>query len=676
MTDRGKYYITTAIAYASGKPHIGNTYEIILADAIARFKRQEGYDVQFQTGTDEHGQKIEDRANAAGVSPKEYVDKTAGEIRRIWDLMNTSYDFFIRTTDDFHEKQIQKIFRKMHDKGDIYLGEYKGMYCKECESFYTESQLVDGKCPLDGCDVEPASEPAYFFKMSKYADRLIEHINTHPEFIQPESRKNEMMNNFLLPGLQDLCVSRTSFSWGVPIDFAPGHVSYVWLDALANYITGVGYDADGNSTDQFKKFWPADLHLIGKDIVRFHTIYWPIFLMSLDLPLPKQIFGHPWLLQSGGKMSKSKGNVIYADDLAEIFNVDAVRYFCIHEMPFENDGVISYDLMVERWNSELANTMGNLVNRTIAMTNKYFGGTVRKTGVHDTEGIDADLAAVTAATVGKVTEKMDRLRVADALTEIFSLFKRCNKYIDETEPWKLARDPDAKDRLSQVLYDLLDSIQTGASLLASFMPETAERILAQINAPAAGYEDLAHTENYPAENKVTENPEILFRRLTMEEVTEKIDEQRKAAGLPSLAEMAAQEAAEAEKAEQAEKAAEAEPEVPELEHKETCTYDDFAKCEFRVGEIIKCEEVKKSKKLLCSQVNLGDKTVQILSGLRPQYTPEMMTGKKVMVIENLAPRKMAGLESQGMILCAEMPDGTLSIMVPEKSETPGGSPIS
>ncbi len=686
MANKGRYYITTAIAYASGKPHIGNTYEIILADAIARFKRQEGYDVHFHTGTDEHGQKIEDRANAAGVTPKEYVDKTAGEIRRIWDLMDTSYDFFIRTTDDFHEKQIQRIFRRMYEKGDIYLGEYKGMYCKECESFYTESQLVDGKCPLDGCDVEPASEPAYFFKMSKYADRLIEYINTHPEFIQPESRKNEMMNNFLLPGLTDLCVSRTSFSWGVPIDFAPGHVSYVWLDALANYITGIGYDANGNSSEEFAKYWPADLHLIGKDIIRFHTIYWPIFLMSLDLPLPKQVFGHPWLLQSGGKMSKSKGNVIYADDLAEIFNVDAVRYFCIHEMPFENDGVISYDLMVERWNSELANTMGNLVNRTIAMTNKYFGGVAADKGISDENGTDADLKSVIAGTVAKVEEKMDKLRVADALTEIFLLFKRCNKYIDETEPWKLAKDEASADRLSTVLYNLLDGIQTGATLLSSYMPSTAKKILEQINAPEISYEDLSHAGNYPKENKVTDAPEILFQRLKAEEVMERIDAQRKAHGLPTLAELEAREKAEAEAAAQKSTdtaAAEAAAaggsagggEIT-YEHRPECTYDDFMKCEFRVGEIKACEEVKKSKKLLVSQVDLGDKTVQILSGLRPHYTPEMMVGKKVMVIENLAPRKMAGLESQGMILCAEAPDGSLSIMVPDKDSVPGGSGIS
>ena len=677
MGNKGKYYITTAIAYASGKPHIGNTYEIILADAIARWKRQEGYEVQFQTGTDEHGQKIEDRANAAGMSPKEFVDRTAGEIRRIWDLMNTSYDFFIRTTDDFHEKQIQKIFRKMYEKGDIYLGEYKGMYCKECEAFYTESQLINGKCPLDGCDVEPASEPAYFFKMSKYADRLIDYISTHPEFIQPESRKNEMMNNFLLPGLTDLCVSRTSFSWGVPIDFAPGHVSYVWLDALANYITGIGYDADGHSTEQFEKFWPADLHLIGKDIIRFHTIYWPIFLMSLDLPLPKQVFGHPWLLQSGGKMSKSKGNVIYADDLADIFNVDAVRYFCIHEMPFENDGVISYDLMIERWNSELANTMGNLVNRTVAMSNKYFGGAVCDRGVADDQGIDEDLKRFVAAAVGKVTEKMDRLRVADALTEVFNLFKRCNKYIDETEPWKLAKDEAAQDRLRTVLYNLLDSIQTGATLLHAYMPETSEKILAQIGAELIPYDDLSRNGNYPKENQVTSAPEILFARLKPEEVMERIDEQRRAKGLPTLKELEEQERAAAEAAEAAKTAEEAgRTEEPVYEHRPECTYDDFAKCEFRIGEIKACEEVKKSKKLLCSQVDLGDRTVQILSGLRPHYTPEMMVGKKVVVIENLAPRKMAGLESQGMILAAEGPDGTLSVLVPDRDGIPGGSEIS
>ncbi len=675
MTKRGKYYITTAIAYASGKPHIGNTYEIILADAIARYKRQMGYDVHFQTGTDEHGQKIEERAEKAGMTPKEFVDKTSAEVRRIWDKMNTSYDFFIRTTDDFHEKQVQKIFRKLYDQGDIYKGSYEGMYCTECESFYTESQLVDGKCPLDGCEVHPAKEEAYFFRMSKYAPKLIDYINTHPDFIQPESRKNEMMNNFLLPGLQDLCVSRTSFSWGIPVDFDPKHVVYVWLDALANYATGVGYDADGHSSEEYYKWWPADLHLVGKDIIRFHTIYWPIFLMALGEPLPKQVFGHPWLLQAGGKMSKSKGNVIYADDLADVFNVDAVRYFCIHEMPFENDGVISYDLMVERWNSELANTLGNLVNRTIAMSNKYFGGKVTNKGVTDGNGIDDNFKSVIAGTVSRVEAKVDKLRMADAVTEVFNLFKRCNKYIDETEPWKLAKDPACADRLATVLYNLCDGIQTGATLLVSFMPETAEKILAQINAPQIDYDELGHAGNYPAENQVTDKPEILFQRLKLDEVMEKVDAQRKAQGLKSLKELEEEAEAEKKAAEKAKQEKTSEKEASEYTHKPECTYDDFAKCEFRVGTIVKCEEVKKSRKLLCSQVDLGDKTVQILSGLRPQYTPEMMTGKKVMVITNLAPRKMAGLESQGMILCAEMPDGTLSIMTPDKAETPGGSEI-
>ncbi len=662
MANKGKYYMTTAIAYASGKPHIGNTYEIILADAIARFRRQEGYDVFFQTGTDEHGQKIENRAKENGKTPKAYVDETAGEIKRIWDLMNTSYDKFIRTTDADHEKQIQKIFKKLYDQGDIYKGYYEGMYCTECESFYTESQLVDGKCPLDGCEVHPAKEEAYFFKMSKYADALMKHIEEHPEFIQPESRKNEMVNNFLKPGLQDLCVSRTSFTWGIPVDFDPKHVTYVWLDALCNYITGIGYDADGNYSDLYKKNWPADLHLIGKDIIRFHTIYWPIFLMALGEPLPKQVFGHPWLLQSGGKMSKSKGNVIYADDLAELFNVDAVRYFCLHEMPFENDGVISYDLMVERWNSELANTMGNLVNRTIAMSNQYFGGKVVNTGVSDDQGIDEDMKQTVAGTVAKVEAKMEKLRVADAVTEVFNLFKRCNKYIDETEPWKLAKDESAKARLATVLYNLLDGIETGASLLSSFMPETAEKILAQIQAPQIAYEDLSHTGNYPAEGQVTDHPEILFTRLKLNDVMAKVEAQQKKNGI---------------KPQQEEKEEEKPAETAEVSytHKEVCTYDDFARCEFRVGEIIASEEVKKSKKLLCSQVNLGDKTVQILSGLRPQYTPDQMIGKKVMVIENLAPRKMAGLESQGMILCAEGPDGKLSIMVPDDASVPGGSEI-
>ncbi len=660
MKNRGPYYMTTAIAYASGKPHIGNTYEIILADAIARYKRQMGYDVFFQTGTDEHGQKIEDRAKKAGMTPKAYVDQTAGEIKRIWDLMGTSYDKFIRTTDDDHEKAIQNIFTKLYEKGDIYKGYYEGMYCQECEAFYTPSQLTeDGKCPICGEDVHEAKEEAYFFKMSKYADRLMEHIETHPEFIQPESRKNEMINNFLKPGLQDLCVSRTSFEWGIQVPFDPKHVTYVWLDALCNYITGIGYDAV-NDNEQFNKLWPADLHLIGKDIVRFHTIYWPIFLMALDLPLPKQVFGHPWLLQSGGKMSKSKGNVIYADDLADLFNVDAVRYFCIHEMPFENDGVISYDLMVERWNSELANTMGNLVNRTIAMSNKYFGGKVENKNVTDDQGVDEDLKKVISETVIKVEGKMDKLRIADSLTEVFNLFKRCNKYIDETEPWKLAKDEASADRLATVLYNLLDGITTGATLLSSYMPETAEKILAQINAEKIDYDELTHAGNYPQSNQVTDAPEILFQRLKLEEVLEKVEEQKAKAGVV----ISREEEPEEEKAEEA----------VEYTHKEECTYDDFAKCEFRVGVIKACEEVKKSKKLLCSQVDLGDKTVQILSGIRPHYTPETMIGKRVMVITNLAPRKMAGLESQGMILCAEGPDGTLSIMTPDK-DVPGGSEI-
>ncbi len=659
MKNRGPYYMTTAIAYASGKPHIGNTYEIILADAIARYKRQMGYDVFFQTGTDEHGQKIEDRAKKAGMSPKEYVDQTAGEIKKIWDLMGTSYDKFIRTTDADHEEAIQHIFKKLYDKGDIYKGYYEGMYCQECEAFYTKSQLTeDGKCPVCGEEVHEAKEEAYFFKMSKYADRLMEHIETHPEFIQPESRKNEMINNFLKPGLQDLCVSRTSFSWGIPVPFDEKHVTYVWLDALCNYITGIGYDPEKDS-ELFRKYWPADLHLIGKDIVRFHTIYWPIFLMALDLPLPKQVFGHPWLLQSGGKMSKSKGNVIYADDLAEIFNVDAVRYFCIHEMPFENDGVISYDLMVERWNSELANTMGNLVNRTIAMSNKYFGGVVENKNVSDDQGVDDDLKRVIGETVTKVEGRMDQLRIADSLTEVFNLFKRCNKYIDETEPWKLAKDEASQDRLATVLYNLLDGIQTGATLLESYMPETAQKILAQINAESIDYDELSHAGNYPASNKVTDAPEILFQRLKLDEVMEKVEEQKKNAGTVIARE----------------EEPEAEPEEDTVyTHKAECTYEDFDKCEFRVGVVKACEEVKKSKKLLCSQVDLGDKTVQILSGIRPHYTPEKMIGKRVMVITNLAPRKMAGLESQGMILCAEGPDGTLSIMTPDQ-DVPGGSEI-
>lgn len=661
MTDKGKYYITTAIAYASGKPHIGNTYEIVLADAIARRKRQEGYDVFFQTGTDEHGQKIENKAKEAGVEPKAYVDRTAAEIRRIWDLMNTSYDKFIRTTDADHEKQIQKIFRKMYDKGDIYKGEYKGMYCTECESFYTESQLVDGKCPLDGCDVTPASEEAYFFRMSKYADRLIDYINEHPEFIQPESRKNEMMNNFLKPGLTDLCVSRTSFSWGIPVDFDPKHVTYVWLDALSNYITGIGYDADGNSSERFKKLWPADLHLIGKDIIRFHTIYWPIFLMSLDLPLPKQVFGHPWLLQSGGKMSKSRGNVIYADDLCDLFGVDAVRYFVLHEMPFENDGVISWDLMVERMNSELANTLGNLVNRTIAMSNKYFGGLVEDKGISDDGGIDADLFRVLAETPAAVSEKMDKLRVADAITEIFNLFKRCNKYIDETEPWKLAKEEGSRERLATVLYNLMEGILTGSTLLLPFMPDTAERIFKQIGAQAAAFEKLGTRGNYPSGTHVTEAPEILFARMDLKEVMDKVN--------AGKAEAPAAEEEESGGTQSGQTAAEP------AEHKQEIVYDDFARMEFRVGEIVDCKIVEKSKKLLCSQVKIGEKTVQICSGIRASYSPEQMIGKKVMVIVNLAPRKMAGLLSEGMLLCAEGPDGKLSLMTPDCADMPAGSEI-
>ena len=649
-TCKGKYYMTTAIAYTSGKPHIGNTYEILLADSIARYKRQEGYDVYFQTGTDEHGQKIELKAEAAGVTPKEYVDKTAGEVKRIWDLMNASYDNFIRTTDEDHEKQVQKIFKRLYDQGDIYKGYYEGMYCTPCESFFTESQLVDGKCPDCGREVQPAQEEAYFFKMSKYADRLIDYINTHPEFIQPVSRKNEMMNNFLLPGLQDLCVSRTSFSWGIPVDFDPKHVVYVWLDALTNYITKIGYDADGNSSDLFKKNWPADLHLIGKDIIRFHTIYWPIFLMALDLPLPKQVFGHPWLLQGDGKMSKSKGNVIYADDLVDFFGVDAVRYFVLHEMPFENDGVITWELMVERLNSDLANTLGNLVNRTISMSNKYFNGVVTKTGVE--EDVDADLKAVVTGTKAKVAAKMEDLRVADSITEIFNLFKRCNKYIDETMPWALAKDEEKKDRLAEVLYNLVESITIGASLLESFMPETTEKILAQLNGEKRSYEELDQFGLYPSGNKVTDKPEILFQRLDLKEILEKVE---------------------------AMKAAQAKPEVPEepvvdIDAKEEITFDDFGKMQFQVGEIIACEEVKKSRKLLCSQVKIGSQVKQIVSGIKGHYTAEEMVGKKVMVLVNLKPAKLAGVLSEGMLLCAEDADGNLSLMVPEK-KMPAGAEI-
>ena len=642
--------MTTAIAYTSGKPHIGNTYEIVLADSIARFKRQQGYDVFFQTGTDEHGQKIELKAEEAGITPKEYVDNVSTEIKRIWDLMNTSYDKFIRTTDDYHEKQVQKIFKKLYDQGDIYKGHYEGMYCTPCESFFTESQLVDGKCPDCGRPCTPAKEEAYFFKMSKYAPRLIKYINEHPKFIQPVSRKNEMMNNFLLPGLQDLCVSRTSFSWGIPIDFDPKHVTYVWLDALTNYITGIGYDCDGNSSELFNKNWPADLHLIGKDIIRFHTIYWPIFLMALDLPLPKQVFGHPWLLQGDGKMSKSKGNVIYADDLVDFFGVDAVRYFVLHEMPFENDGVITWELMVERLNSDLANTLGNLVNRTISMSNKYFGGVVTKTGVE--EDVDADLKAVVTGTRAKVAAKMEDLRVADSITEIFNLFKRCNKYIDETMPWALAKDEAKKDRLAEVLYNLVESITIGASLLESFMPETTEKILAQLNGEKRSYEELDQFGLYPSGNKVTDKPEILFQRLDLKEILEKVE---------------------------AMKAAQAKPEVPEepvvdIDAKEEITFDDFGKMQFQVGEIIACEEVKKSRKLLCSQVKIGSQVKQIVSGIKGHYTAEEMVGKKVMVLVNLKPAKLAGVLSEGMLLCAEDADGNLSLMVPEK-KMPAGAEI-
>lgn len=648
---KGKFYMTTAIAYTSGKPHIGNTYEIILADSIARYKRLEGYDVFFQTGTDEHGQKIELKAQEAGISPKEYVDNVAGEVRRIWDLMNTSYDKFIRTTDEPHEKQVQKIFKKLYDQGDIYKGHYEGLYCTPCESFFTESQLVDGKCPDCGREVVPAKEEAYFFKMSKYADRLIEHINTHPEFIQPVSRKNEMMNNFLLPGLQDLCVSRTSFSWGIPVDFDPKHVTYVWLDALTNYITGIGYDCDGDSTEQFAKNWPADLHLIGKDIIRFHTIYWPIFLMALDLPLPKQVFGHPWLIQSDGKMSKSKGNVLYADELVDFFGVDAVRYFVLHEMPFENDGVISWELLVERINSDLANTLGNLVNRTISMSNKYFDGVVSDKGV--CEDVDKDLKEVVTTTVDRVTAKMNELRVADAITEIFALFKRCNKYIDETMPWALAKEEEKKDRLATVLYNLVESISVGATLLESFLPETAEKIFAQLNTEKRAYEDLNKFGLYPEGNKVTEKPEILFARLDLEEVLKKVEELH-----PQVEE---------------EESAAVEPGI-DIEAKPEITYDDFMKMQFQVGEIISCEEVPKSKKLLCSQVRIGSQVKQIVSGIKKHYTAEEMVGKKVMVLVNLKPAKLAGILSEGMLLCAEDENGELSLMIPEK-EMPNGAEI-
>lgn len=642
MSEKPKFYMTTAIAYTSGKPHIGNTYEIVLADAIARYKRSQGYDVFFQTGTDEHGQKIELKALEAGITPKEYVDNIAGEVKRIWDLMNTSYDKFIRTTDDYHEKQVQKIFKKLYDQGDIYKGSYEGLYCTPCESFWTESQLVDGKCPDCGREVKPAKEEAYFFKMSKYADRLIEHINTHPEFIQPVSRKNEMMNNFLLPGLQDLCVSRTSFTWGIPVDFDPKHVTYVWLDALTNYITGIGYDCDGEGTEQFKKNWPADLHLIGKDIIRFHTIYWPIFLMALGLPLPKQVFGHPWLLQGDGKMSKSKGNVLYADELVDFFGVDAVRYFVLHEMPFDNDGVISWELLVERINSDLANTLGNLVNRTISMTNKYFGGVVTDKGV--AEDVDADLKAVVENTPKVVDEKMNDLRVADAITEIFALFKRCNKYIDETTPWVLAKEDATKDRLETVLYNLIESIKAGAKLLGPYMPETSEKILTQLG-----------------DGKVTEKPEILFARLDLEEVMKKVEELHPPVAEASEGEADAKEAATEEK-------------VIDIEPKAEITFDDFEKMQFQIGEVIACEEVPKSRKLLCSQVKIGSQVRQIVSGIKAYYTPEEMVGKKVMVLVNLKPAKLAGVLSEGMILCTEDADGNYVLMTPEK-DVPAGAEV-
>ena len=650
--NKKKYYITTAITYTSGKPHIGNTYEVVLADSIARYKRKDGYDVFFQTGTDEHGQKIELKSAEAEVTPKQFVDGVAGQIKDIWDLMNTSYDKFIRTTDEAHEKQVQKIFKKLYDQGDIYKGAYEGMYCTPCESFWTESQLVDGKCPDCGREVKPAKEEAYFFKMTKYADRLIEHINTHPEFIQPVSRKNEMMNNFLLPGLQNLCVSRTSFKWGVPVDFDNKHVVYVWLDALTNYITGIGYDADGNSTEQYKTLWPADLHLIGKDIIRFHTIYWPIFLMALGEPLPKQIFGHPWLLQGDGKMSKSKGNVLYADDLVNFFGVDAVRYFVLHEMPFENDGVISWELMVERMNSDLANTLGNLVNRTISMSNKYFDGIVKDE--HCEEAVDADLKQTVLAVPAKVEAKMNELRVADALTEIFQIFKRCNKYIDETEPWVLAKDEAKKARLSTVLYNLVESITIGAALLESFMPATAEKIAEQLNTKIRTFEQLSQFGLYPSGNQVTDKPEILFARLDVKEVVEKANELFSSRKAPEERE-------------------DEEP-VMDLEAKSEITYEDFEKLQFRVGKIIACEEVPKSKKLLCSQVKIGSEVKQIVSGIKQHYSAEEMVGKKVMVLANLKPAKLAGVVSEGMLLCAEDENGNLALVVPEK-EMPAGAEI-
>jgi len=659
MTDKGKYYLTTAIAYTSGKPHIGNSYEIVLADAIARYKRKEGYDVFFQTGTDEHGQKIELKAQAAGITPKQFVDDVAGTIQGICDSLNVSYDKFMRTTDSYHEKQIQKMFKKYYDQGDIYLGAYEGMYCTPCESFWTESQLVDGKCPDCGREVQPAKEEAYFFKMSKYADKLIEHINTHPEFIQPVSRKNEMMNNFLLPGLQDLCVSRTTYKWGIPVDFNTDHVVYVWMDALANYITGIGFDADGNHEDNYKKYWPADLHLIGKDIIRFHTIYWPIFLMALGEPLPKQVFGHPWLLQGGEKMSKSRGNVIYADDLIDMFGVDAVRYFVLHEMPYENDGTITWELVVERFNSELANILGNLVNRTISMSNKYFGGVVTSTGV--TGDVDADLKSVVTGTKARIDKKMEELRVNDAISEVFALFRRCNKYIDETEPWVLAKDEANKDRLSEVMYNLTESIVIGASLLEPFMPDTAKSIFEQLSTSARDFDELDKFGLYPSGTKVIEKPIMLLARQDLAEVMKKVEE------------IQAAQRAEYERENGIDSSADNEP-VIDIEAKPEISYDDFAKLQFQVGTIIKCEEVPKSKKLLCSQVKIGSQVKQIVSGIKQHYSAEEMVGKKVMVLVNLKPATLAGVTSEGMLLCAEDADGNLALLTPEK-DMPSGAEI-
>ena len=679
MSNKGKYYMTTAIAYTSGKPHIGNTYEIILADAIARYKKAEGYDVYFQTGTDEHGQKIQEKAEAIGITPKEYVDEVAAEVKRIWDLVNASYDNFVRTTDADHEQCVKKIFKKLYDKGDIYKGSYEGLYCTPCESFWTESQLVDGKCPDCGREVQPAKEEAYFFKMSKYADRLIDYINTHPDFIQPVSRKNEMMNNFLLPGLQDLCVSRTSFNWGIPVDFDPKHVVYVWLDALTNYITKIGYDPDGSS-ELFKKNWPADLHLIGKDIVRFHTIYWPIFLMALDLPLPKQVFGHPWLLQGGEKMSKSKGNVIYADDMVDLFGVDATRYFVLHEMPYENDGIITWDLVIERFNSDLANILGNLVNRTISMSNKYFGGVVKHTGVAQDDAqaaIDADLKAVVTAARDTVSAKMEKLRVADAITEVFGLFRRCNKYIDETTPWVLAKDENLQDRLAEVLYNLTESITIGASLLHPFLPETAEKIVAQLNTTLRAYEDLDKFGLYESGKTVTDKPEILFARLDAKEVMPKVEAiqaAQKAEYEKEQARLAGGVPASAPCYEQPQKDDASGQGVVDIEPKAEITFDDFEKLQFQVGEIIACEAVEKSKKLLCSQVKIGSQVKQIVSGIRKYYSPEEMVGKKVMVLVNLKPAKLAGVLSEGMLLCAEDADGSLALLTPEKP-MPAGAEI-